>query len=122
MATPAELLTDVLAVAGEELGVPVERLLQTVPLAALEEAGDDLDSVEEAAFFGGWIIRHKPFPRRNRQIGYRCMRLMLKQAEVPWPRPREDRERIEAMIRRLEAGLISEAKFVDWVRLRVATA
>ena len=122
MAPPAELLTDLLAIVEEELGIPVERLLQTVPLAALEEVGSDLGSAEEAAFYGGWIIRHKPFPRRNRQIGYRCMRLMLEQAEVPWPRAREDRERIEAMIRRLEAGLISEAKFVDWVCLRVATA
>ena len=122
MTTPAELLTDVFAIAEEELDIPAKRLLRSVPLAALEEVGDDLSAVERAAFYGGWIIRHQPFPRRNREIGYRCMRLMLKQAEITWPRPQQDRKRIEDMIRRLEAGLISEAEFVDWVCLRVATA
>jgi hypothetical protein len=122
MASTVELLSEVFVVAAEELNTSVEGLLWMAPLAALEEVADDLGAAEEAAFFGGWIIRHQPFPRRNRQIGYRCMRLMLKRAGVPWPRPRQDRKQIEAMIRRLEAGLISEAKFVDWVCLRVATA
>jgi hypothetical protein len=122
MATLAELLTDLFSIAEEELDIPVERLLRSVPLAALEKVGNELSLVERAAFFGGWIIRHQPFPGRNREIGYRCMRLMLRQAGISWPRPQEDRKRIEDMIRRLEVGLISEAEFVDWVCLRVATA
>jgi hypothetical protein len=50
------------------------------------------------------------------------MRLMLKEANLPWPRPEEDADRISRMLRLLEAGSITEAEFVDWVRLRVARA
>lgn len=81
----------------------------------------DLD-VEGAAAAGAWIIRHRPFPGNNREIGYEVMRQMLDEAGHPWPRPHEDVPAIEAMLGALEAGTLSVPKFVDWVRLRVATA
>lgn len=77
---------------------------------------------EEAALRGAWIIRSRPFPGNNREIGYKVMRRMLEEAGCPWPRPYEDAPAIEAMMKALEAGSISEAKFVDWVCVRVATA
>jgi hypothetical protein len=128
MANPVELLGDLFAVAEKKLGVPAERLMKTVPLSELESMLDGLAGseipppVEEAAICGAWIIRHQPFPRYNREIGYAYMRLLLRQAGVPWPRPQEDAHQIENKLQALEDGLISEAKFVDWVRLRVATA
>lgn len=133
MTRPVELLGDLFVVAGKKLGVPAERLMQTAPLSDLEsllseflasfEAGEVYPSlIEEIAICSAWTIHHQPFPKYNREIGYAYMRLMLEQAEVPWPRPQEDAHQIESMLGALEDGLISEAKFVDWVCLRVATA
>jgi hypothetical protein len=131
MASPVELLGDLFAVAEEKFGVPVERLLRDVRLSGLESTLNELvagmeeaeahsSPVEEAATCGAWVIRQQPFPKYNREIGYGYMRLMLKHAGISWPRPQEDAHQIQAMLRALEAGLISEAKFVDWVCLRVA--
>ena len=78
------------------------------------------DPIEEAAARGAWIIRHRPFPENNRRIGYEVMCQMLEEAELPWPEPPRDARAIESMTRALEAGAISEAKFVEWVCLRVA--
>jgi hypothetical protein len=131
MASPVELLGDLLLVAEKRLGVPAEQLLQTASLSGLESmlielsAGSEVGeayptAVEEAAICGAWVIRRQPFSKNNREIGYECMRLMLKEAEVPWPRPQEDAHQIEVKLQALEERLISEEKFVDWVCLRVA--
>lgn len=112
---------DLFVIAEDELGTPAERLLPEVRLDGIEKFGE-LAPVESAAMSGAWIICRKPFPGRNLEIGYRYMRLMLKEAEVLWPRPAEDAVRIRTMLRLLEAGLISEARFGEWVCLRVATA
>ncbi|HSC20096.1 MAG TPA: hypothetical protein VLC07_00025 [Solirubrobacterales bacterium] len=85
-------------------------------------AEHELGPVEAAAMVAAWLIRSKPFPERNVEIGYRCMLLMLKEAGLPWPRPEQDADRISRMLNALEAGLISEARFAEWVCLRVATA
>lgn len=81
-----------------------------------------LGSVEEAALYGAWIIRHRPFSGDNREIGYKVMRRMLQEGGHLWPRPDEDGVAIEKMLIAVETEAISEAKFVDWVCLRVATA
>ena len=112
---------DLLLIAEDELGTAVERLLREIRLDGLGQS-EHLGPVAAAATSGAWIIRHKPFPRRNLEIGYRYMRLMLKEAKAPWPRPEEDADRIVTMLRALEAGSISEARFAEWVCLRVATA
>jgi hypothetical protein len=129
MTNLVELIGDLLSLAEKKLGVPADQLLQTTPLSGLESLlaafeGDEGDPspVEQAAVCGAWIIRRQPFPRRNREIGYAYMRLMLKQADVPWPQAQEDARQIEVRLQALEADLISEAKFVEWVCLRVATA
>ena len=133
MPSRIELHGDLIYIAQEELGAPAERLLQTIPVLATEsilnepmaefEGADPYpDRTEEAALYGAWIICRRPFPKRNRQIGYRFMRLMLKRAEVPWPRAQEDSYEIAQMLRRLEEEEISVGKFVEWVCLRVATA
>lgn len=116
-----ELCGALFVIAGGELNTSAEQLLREVRLDGFEQ-NRDLSSVEAAAISGAWIIRHKPFPGRNTEVGYRYMRLMLREAEVSWPRPEEDADRIERMLRLLEAGSISEARFAEWVCLRVATA
>lgn len=112
---------DLFVIAEDELGTPAERLLLEVRLDGME-GHEGLAPVEAAAMSGAWIICRKPFPDRNLEIGYRYMRLMLNEAKVPWPRPVEDAERIRAMLRLLESGAISEARFGEWVGLRVAVA
>jgi hypothetical protein len=112
---------DLFVIAEAELGTSVEQLLREIRVDGIDKS-DDLSPVEAAARSGAWIIRQKPFPRRNVEIGYRYMRLMLKEANLRWPRPEEDADRISRMLRLLEAGSITETEFVDWVCLRVATA
>ena len=121
MQRKVERAGNLLAIAKDELVTPGEQLIQRIRLDVIEESVD-LGEVEAAAMVAAWIIRHKPFPRRNLQIGYRYLRLMLKEAGVPWPRPEEDARRISGMLIALDAGLISEARFGEWVGLRVATA
>jgi hypothetical protein len=116
-----KLCGDLFPIAEDELGTPAERLLREVRLDGIEKS-DDLPPAEAAAGCGAWIIGRKPFPERNLEIGYRYMRLRLSEAGVSWPRPVEDAARIRTMLRLLEAGSISEARFVEWVCLRVATA
>ena len=112
---------DLFVIAEDELGTPAERLLGEVRLDGIGMSGD-LTPAEAAGMSGAWIICRKPFPERNLEIGYRYMRLMLREARVPWPRPTEDAARIRPILQLLEAGSISQVEFVDWVRLRVATA
>jgi len=123
------LLGDLFDLAEKKLGIPAEQLLRTARLSGLEsmlaafgKAADPPGPVEQAAACAAWIVCHQPFPELNREIAYAYMRLLLKQAEVPWPRVEEDAPLVEARLQALEAGEISEAEFVDWVCLRVATA
>lgn len=109
MSTEVALIGDLLVVVE---GDPV------ASLAGFEKADVCPDPVEAAALCGAWIIR----AQNNRETGYQVMRQMLEEAGHPWPRPQQDAPAIEAMLKALEAGRISEAEFVDWVRLRVATA
>jgi len=133
--TPSRLalLGDLLLIAEKQIEVPAEQLLRTVPLLAgesalatpfiaFEEADPPLSSVEEAAAFGAWIMRRRPFPKGNREIGYRFMRVMLGEAEKPWPQTPDAIYAVETMVESLETRLISEAEFVDWVCLRVRVA
>lgn len=132
MTTVGELLGDLLLVAEVQLGVPVEELLRTASLSGLEEMLADLmngsgiddtpTSVEAIAICAAWVIRRQPFPRCNREIGYEFMRLKLDEAEALWPRPQEQAHEIERKLQAVEEDSISEARFVEWVRLRVATA
>jgi hypothetical protein len=133
--TPSRLalLGDLLLIAEKQLEVPTEHLLRTVPLLAgesalaspfiaFEEADPPLTQVEEAAVFGAWIICRQPFPSDNREIGYRFMRLMLGEAEKPWPQTLDAVYAVETMVEALETRIITEAEFVDWVCLRVEVA
>jgi len=110
-----------LAIAEDELGTPGEQLLQRIRLDGIEESFE-FGPGEAPAMVAAWIIRRKPFARHNVEIGYRCMRLMLKEASLPWPRPEEDADRISGMLEALAADCISEARFGEWVSLRAATA
>jgi hypothetical protein len=116
-----ELAGDLLAIAEDELSIPGEQLLQKIRLEGIEESLD-LGPVEAPAVVAAWVIRRKPFASRNVEIGYRCMRLMLKEASLPWPRPDDDAVQVSGMLKALDAGFISEARFAEWVCLRVATA
>ncbi|HEX2265696.1 MAG TPA: hypothetical protein VHH14_05380 [Solirubrobacterales bacterium] len=127
------LLGDLLLIAGEKLEVPAEQLLRTVPLLgddsalaapfiAFEETDPPPSLAEQAAIYGAWIACNHPFPQYNREIGYRFMRAMLKEAEKPWPQFPEDAYVVEAMFESVETAAITVAEFVDWVCLRVKVA
>jgi hypothetical protein len=127
------LLGDLYSLAEKQLKISTEELLRMVPLfgheSALvqpfilfEEAAPPLSSSEQAAVFGAWIVRHQPFPRDNREIGFGFMLLMLEHAETPWLELPHDAFVIEEMLDALESGATSVAKFVDWVCLRVRVA
>jgi hypothetical protein len=126
------LIGDLLLVAEVQLGTPAEELLRTSSLDSnsaltalivmLDEADPSPSLVEEAAFLGAWVVRTRPFPKDNRQIGYRFMCAMLDEAAQPWTVSQEDEYVVVSVFRSLEAGTINEAEFVDWVCLRVATA
>lgn len=127
------LLGELLLIAEEELDVPAERLLRTVPLLrgdlalatpfiVFEEADPSPDVVEQAGMYAAWIAGKRPFPERNREIGYRFMIVILDELEKPWPQPPEDTYAVDARFEELETGMITVAEFVDWVRLRVAAA
>jgi prophage maintenance system killer protein len=116
MSMEVTLIGSMLVIAEGDCGPSV------VPSAALETGESPPGSVEEAAAYGAWIIRHQPFQKDNREIGYEVMRQMLEEGGHSWPRPDEDAAVIEKMLVALEDGAITEAEFVDWVRLRVATA
>lgn len=109
-----------IALIGDRLVVVEED--PVAPPVGFEKGDSRPGSVEEAALYGAWIIRHRPFAGNNREIGYETMRQMLEEVGHLWPRPEEDAPAIEAVLKALEAGRISEAQFVDWVCLRVATA
>jgi hypothetical protein len=113
MSIEVALIGDLLVVVEED---------SVAPLAGFEKGDSRPSPVEESALYGAWIIRHRPFSENNQEIGYEVMCQMLEEAGHLWPRPEEDAPAIEAMLKAFEAGRISEARFVDWVRQRVATA
>lgn len=128
----ARLIGDLLLVAEAQLETPAEELLRVTALdsdpefgallAGLEEADPAPMVVEVAAMCAAWVVRNRPFPEDNSKIGYRFMCLLLDEAGQPWKTSQEDAFVVPPIFKALEAGEISEAEFVDWVRLRVATA
>jgi len=114
MSTQLTLIGDMLVVVEGDPGPPASSSTDF-------DTGDaPPGSVEEAAIYGAWIIRHKLFAEDSRDIGYEVMQRMLNEGGHCWPRPDEDAVAIEKMLTALEAGEVSEAEFVDWVRVRVA--
>jgi len=126
------LIGDLLLVAEAQLETPAQELLRTTSLdsdpsldsllSGLEEADPLPTVVEVAAICGAWVVRNKPFPDDNSKIAYRFMRLLLDGAGQPWRMSQEDAFVVPPIFRALEDGEITEAEFVDWVCLRVATA
>jgi hypothetical protein len=132
MPSRVALIGDLLLIAESQLGIPAEELLRTShldsnsALAALCETFDQANPppspAEEAAMCAAWIVRHRPFTKKNLHIAFQLMRAMLEDAGLPWTVSQEDAYVVPAVFEALEAGPISEAEFVDWVCLRVATA
>jgi hypothetical protein len=126
------LIGDLLLVAGAQLETSAEELQQApsldsdpaigILLTGLEETDPPPTIIEVAAICGAWVVRNKPFPRDNSKIGYRFMCLLLDGAGEPWRMSHEDAFVVPPIFEALEDGVISESEFVDWVRLRVATA
>lgn len=113
---------DLLLIAERELGKPAEHIKEIISLSDAELALTlpPADPVEQAALCCSRIIHASLFPDANKRIGFECMCEMLARAKCPWPWEPEEGEVIAAMINRLAAGAITEAEFVDWVRMRVA--
>ena len=126
------LIGDLLLVAEAQLAVPAEDLLRMTSLdsdpalgsllTAIEETVPAPTMVEVAAMCAAWVVRSQPFSEENSKIGYRFMCLLLDEAEEPWKMSQEDAFVVPPIFKAVEDGSISEAEFVDWVCLRVATA
>ena len=121
---------ELLLIAEETLGVPYDELERTVCIFRAESAlaapfarlrGADLhpDPVERATVCATRLIRSRPFPFGNQEIGYECMREMLVRAGCRWMRQEEEAKDVEATLKRLEVGTTSEAEFLRWVRARL---
>jgi hypothetical protein len=126
------LIGELLLVAEAQLETPAEELLRTTSLdsdpafgallAGLEAADPPPTIVEVASMCAAWVIRNKPFSKDNSKIGYLFLCLLLDGAEQPWRTSQVDAFVVPPIFKSVEDGEISEAEFVDWVRLRVATA
>jgi prophage maintenance system killer protein len=125
-------LVDLLLIAEAILGEPAERLHRTVSLWRIESAltapftgvgGVELypDGAEKAAICCSRLIRNRPFPHGNREIAYLCMREMLERGGLAWRSSAGADAQIDAVIKELEAGTLSEEQFVSCVRSRVAS-
>jgi prophage maintenance system killer protein len=121
---------DFLLIAAAVLVVPYEELEQTVcvfraqsslaaPFARIHGVYLHPDPVEQAAICARRLIRSRPLPVGNKEIGYECMREMLVRSGYRWSRPEEDAEEIATTLKGVESGTIGEAEFVSWVRSRV---
>ena len=132
MLNQVALIGDLLLVAEAQLGIPAEELLRRTSLdsdpafasllTGLEKTNPLPTMVELAALCAAWVVRNQPFPADNSKIGYRFMCLLLDEAEQPWKMSQEDAFVVPPIFKAVEAREISEAEFVDWVCLRVATA
>lgn len=113
---------DLLLIAERELGQPAEQLKGMISLSDAQAAlvVPPAGPVEQAAICCIQIIRASLFPDANKRIGFECMCEMLARADHPWPFTPGEGEAIAAMVNRMQAGTITEAEFVDWVRVRVA--
>jgi hypothetical protein len=126
-----KMIGDLLLVAEAQLGIAAEELLRETSLDSDPAFGSLLDglegtpsptSVEVAAICAAWVVRNQPFSEGNSKIAYRFMCLLLDEAGQPWKTSPEDAFVVPPIFEAVEAGEISEAEFVDWVCLRVATA
>lgn len=126
------LIGELLLVAEAQLGTSAEELLRATSLdsdpdldallTGLEEVDPSPTIVEVAAMCAAWVARNKPFPEDNSKIGYLFMCVVLDGAGQPWRMSQEDAFVVPPIFKAVDDGEISEAEFVDWVRLRVATA
>ena len=126
------LIGELLLVAEAQLGVLAEELLRTTSLdsdpafgallTALEEADPPPTIVEVAAICAAWVVRNQPFSKDNSKIGYLFMCVVLDGADQPWRTSQEDAFVVPPIFKAVEEREITEAEFVDWARLRVATA
>jgi prophage maintenance system killer protein len=118
---------DLLLIGERELGQPAEALKELISLPNAASAlaapfSNSSDPVEQAAICCSRLLRASLFPDANKRIAFECMCEMLARSGCPWPWAPHEGEAIAAMVTRLQDRTISEAEFVDWVRLRVAVA
>jgi hypothetical protein len=125
---PQLFLDEVLLFGEALLGAPAEQLALRLPTSLLESpdlplagGGFHPDPVEEAAGLCAWIIRDRLFGDGSRSVGYVCMGALLER-DFPWPRSEEVAKEIARTLKAYEAGRITKARFVDWVRSWVAQA
>lgn len=121
---------DLLVIAERELGRPAEQLKDEISLreailalhAPFPDPGEKdryPDPVEKAAICCSRLLRAALFGEGDKSIAFECMCELLARAERPWSWISEEEDEIEAMLKRLQAGTISEAEFIAWVRERV---
>jgi hypothetical protein len=82
------------------------------------------DPVDQAAICAWWIIRTRPLPlggKSNRRVAFECMRDMLLLSGYTWSRPDESADEVRETLEGVEAGTVSLAELIRWVRER-ATA
>lgn len=77
------------------------------------------DPVEQAAVCAWRIIRTRPLPAGNDEVGYECMREMLLRSGRRWWRSEEVAKDVEETLKGVEEKTIDLAEFIHWVRERV---
>jgi prophage maintenance system killer protein len=123
-------LRDFLLIAEEILGIAYDELESAVCVFRAESAlaapfvrvcGELLfpDPAEQAAVCGWLIIRTRPLPVGNKEVGYECMREMLTLGGCRWSRPEEAASEAAEMLKGVEAKTVDLAEFIAWVRSRV---
>lgn len=112
--------------AERELGRPAEELKDEISLpdaiaaliAPFPGPGEiDLypHPIEKAALCCSRLVRAHLFPDANKRIAFECMCEMLASIECPWSWDPKEAEEIEEKMDQLQAEIIDEREFADWV-------
>jgi hypothetical protein len=121
---------DLMEIASLALETPAELLKNTVCIFRAQAAlaapfvrsfGVDVykDPVERAVICALLLIRWQPFLTGNTEVAAWCLREMLVRSHYIWLHPHEDVEEIMELLKRVEAGSISQAAVLRSVRRRV---
>lgn len=121
---------DLMEIAEIALEAPAEVLEETVCIFRANSAlaapfvrvfGVDVfrDPVERAVICALRLIRWRPFLAGNTEVAAWCMREMLLRSHYLWMQPDEDAEEMMNRLNRVDAGTMSFAALLEWVRERV---
>lgn len=124
-------IEDLLVVAEAVLGIRAEAIAGATRLSAAQSAlaapfssdgtADRYPGLAaKAAILCSRIVRNHPLPDGNKRVALIAMLELIARNGGTWSEPPGGQDEIAATIERLAARDLSEARFVAWVRTRVA--